>query len=160
MSRIWFVVWAIIIWQVAAWAFAPEPKARQAAPMDGPGYGTNEKYSVDGRARQRESAIATLEQPYGARCTGDGRKRFISGLDEYYYQRQNQMERYPETFGKLGADYIARQWSTGDDQRIDRLTQEAYANGYLKPSDFDAVAGKMIAMVVKDERITGKACAG
>ena len=58
MSRIWFVVWAIIIWQVAAWAFAPEPKARQAAPMDGPGYGTNEKYSVDGRARQRESDIA------------------------------------------------------------------------------------------------------
>ena len=42
----------------------------------------------------------------------------------------------------------------------DRLTQDAYARGYLKPADFDGVAGKMVAMVVKDERITGKACAG
>ena len=49
---------------------------------------------------------------------------------------------------------------TTDDQRIDRLTQDAYARGYLKPVDFDAVAGNMVAAVVKDERVTGKACAG
>jgi len=30
----------------------------------------------------------------------------------------------------------------------------------LKPADFDAVARKMIATVVKSERITGKACTG
>jgi hypothetical protein len=160
MSRIWFIVWAILIWQVSAWAFAPEPKARQAAPMDGPGYGTTEKYSVDGRVRQRESAIATLERPYGARCAGDGRKQFISGLNEYYYQRQNQMERYPETFGKPGADYIAKQWSTGEDQRIERLTQEAYAQGYLTLTDLNNVARKMVETIVRNERVTTRACAG
>ena len=55
---------------------------------------------------------------------------------------------------------LAGQWSTTDDRRIDRLTQDAYAKGYLKPADFDGVARKMVATVVKDERITGKACAG
>ena len=87
-------------------------------------------------------------------------RHFISGLGHYYYHRQNQTERYPETYGQLGADYIAKQWSTTDDQRIDRLTQDAYARGYLKPADFEAVAGKMVATVVKNERVTGKACAG
>jgi hypothetical protein len=100
-----------------------------------------------------------LELPWGSRCDGEGRKRFISGLNEYYYQRQNQIERYPENFGKLGADYIADQWAGTDDQRIDRLTQDAYARGYLKPADFDGVAGKLIAALVKDERVTGNACA-
>ncbi|MFT4118190.1 hypothetical protein [Bradyrhizobium sp.] len=159
MSRVWFLIWAVIICQVGAWAFAPESKVPQAAPTDGPGYGSNENYAVDGRVRQRESAIATLEQPYGARCAQDGRKQFISGLNEYYYQRQNQMERYPETFGKPGADYIAKQWSTGEDRRIERLTQEAYAQGYLTLADLNNVARRLVETVVRNERVTGKACA-
>jgi len=158
MNRIWFVVWAILIWQIAAWAFAPEPKPKPPAPIDGPGYGTTERYSVDGRMRTRASAIATLERPYGARCTGEGRKQFISGLDGYYYQRQNQMERYPETFGKAGADYIATQWSTGEDRRIERLTQEAYAQGYFTLADLNNVARKLVETLVRNERVTAKAC--
>ncbi|WP_375310992.1 hypothetical protein WHZ77_28410 [Bradyrhizobium sp. A5] len=158
MSRIWIVVWAIVIWQIAVWAFAPEPKARPVAPIDGPGYGTSEKYSVDGRAIKRASVIAALERPYGARCAGDGRKQFIGGLDSYYYHRQNQMERYPETFGKPGADYIAKQWSTGEDRRIERLTQEAYTQGYFTLSDLSSVARKMVENVVRNERVTAKAC--
>lgn len=158
MNRIWFVVGAIVIWQIAAWTFAPEPKAWSAAPIDGPGYGTNEKYSVDGRVRQRESAIVTLERPYGGRCTGESRKQFINGIDEYYYQRQNQIERYPETFGKPGADYIAKQWSTSEDMRIERLTQEAYAQGYFTLADLNNVARKLVETVVRNERVTVKAC--
>ena len=107
-----------------------------------------------------ESAIQALDMPWGSRCNGDDRKRFLSGLNEYYYHRQNQTEAYPQTFGKAGADYITTQWSKADDQRIDRLTQEAYAKGYLKPSDFDAAAAKMVATVIKSERVTGKGCKG
>lgn len=164
MSRILFVVWALVIAQVAFWAFAPEPKpnsvnATQQAVQSIDADGT-EKYHVEGRVSQRKDAIAALELPFGSRCTGEGRQRFIGGIGEYYYQRQNQMERYPEIFGKAGADYIAGQWSTPDDRRIDRLTQEAYAWGYLAPSDFNGVAGKMVAAVVKGERVIGHACAG
>ena len=159
MSRVWFIVWAIVIYQVGAWAFAPKPAVQQPAAIDGPGYGSNEIYTVQGRASQRSGAAQAFERPYGARCAGDGRKQFISAINEYYYHRQNQMERYPENFGKPGADYIAKQWTTGEDKRIERLTQEAYAQGYLAPSDFDGVARKMVEAVVRNERITAHACA-
>lgn len=110
--------------------------------------------------RQGSRAPGVLDLPWGSRCAGEGRRRFISRLAEYYYQRQNQIERYPKSFGKLGADYIAKQWASADDPRIDRLTQEACAKGYLKPANFNPVVGKLIAAVVKDERVTGNACAG
>ncbi|TCU73738.1 hypothetical protein EDE08_104237 [Bradyrhizobium sp. R2.2-H] len=161
MNRIWFVIWAIVAWQVAVWAFAPEPKARpQVFAGDGKGYGDTEKYAVESRISQRRGAMAALELPWSGRCIGDTRKHFIEGLNEYYYHRQNQTERYPEIFGPAGADYIAKQWSTGEDKRIERLTQEAYVRGYFKPSDFNGVASKLIAIVVKGERVTGHACAG
>lgn len=69
------------------------------------------------------------------------------------------MEHYPETFGKSGAEYIAQQWATANDKRIERLTKEIYNNGYLNPGDFEPVARKMIRAVIKDERVTGKGCA-
>jgi hypothetical protein len=155
-----FIAWILIISVVAAWTFAPASPPPPMPQGDGRAFGTGENFLVQGRSLQRQGAFTALDQPWGSRCAGEDRKRFLSGLNEYYYHRQNQTERYPENFGKAGADYIATQWSTTDDQRIDRLTQDAYARGYLKPADFDAVAGKMIATVVRNERVTGKACAG
>jgi hypothetical protein len=160
MKPVWFILWAMVVGQIAIWAFAPAREELQLAPTDPEhAYGDTERYTVESRVSQRKDAMAALDLPWSSRC-GEERKRFISGIDNYYYQRQNQNERYPEIHGKLGADYIARQWSTGEDKRIERLTQEAYARGYLKPSDFDGVAGKLVAAVVKDERVTGKGCAG
>jgi hypothetical protein len=100
---------------------------------------SNETFMVSARSSQRKDAMAALDLPWRSRC-GEDRRQFISGINEYYFHRQNQTERYPEIHGKLGANYIAGQWSTGDDQRIDRLTQEAYARGYLKQADFDGGA--------------------
>jgi hypothetical protein len=160
MTRAWFLLWALVIWQIAAWAFAPAVAPSQMPAGDGSAYDSNEKYMTDARVSQRKGALAALDRPWSGRCAGENRKQFISSLNEYYFHRQNQTDRYPEVHGKLGADYIAKQWSTSDDQRIDRLTQDAYARGYLKPADFDGVAGKMVAAIVKDERITGKDCAG
>jgi hypothetical protein len=160
MNRAWFVLWALVILQIAAWTFAPEDTPPQIPEVNrGKAFGDNEDIHVGSRVGLRQDAFKSLEQPWGSRCVGEERKQFISGLNHYYYHRQNQTERYPESFGKAGADYIAKQWATTDDRRIDRLTQDAYARGYLKPTDFDGVARKMIAVVVKEERITGKACA-
>ncbi|KRR12486.1 hypothetical protein CQ12_39030 [Bradyrhizobium jicamae] len=162
MNRLGLILCAIVVWQIAAWAFAPakQPEAPKAPQRDTRDFGPNEKYMVEGREKQRESAIRALEMPWGSRCSGDDRKQFISGLYEYYYHRNRQTESYPENFGKAGADYITAQWSTADDRRIDRLTQDAYAKGYLKPSDLTGGADKMVAKVVKNERVTGKGCQG
>jgi hypothetical protein len=157
---VWFIVWAMVVGQIAVWTFAPARHDEQPAPTDpGRPYGDNEQYAVEARDSERKGAMAALDRPFSSRC-GEARKQFINGVKSYYYQRQNQYERYPEIHGKLGADYIARQWSTGEDRRIERLTQEAYARGYLQPTDFDGVAGKLVAAVVKDERVVGKGCAG
>ena len=159
MKPVWFILWAMVVGQIALWAFAPDKPDAQPAPTDpGRPYGDTEQYTVKSRVSQRKGAMAALDLPWSSRC-GEARKGFISGINEYYYHRQNQYERYPEIHGKLGADYIATQWSTGEDKRIERLTQEAYASGYLTPSDFDGVAGKLVAAVVKNERVTGKGCA-
>jgi hypothetical protein len=162
MKRGWFLflLWGAVMLQVAAWTFAPAASPPQMPAGDGSAFDSNEPYLIDARESQRKGALAALDRPWSSRCAAGDRKQFISGLNEYYYHRQNQTDRYPEVHGKQGADYIARQWSSGDDQRIDRLTQEAYARGYLKPEDFDGVARKMVAIVVKNERVTGKACTG
>jgi hypothetical protein len=155
----WFILWVIVIWRIGTWAFAPEePVKPQVSMGDGQPLDSTERYMVDGRKTDRQGAMKALDRAWSSRC-GTGRKDFISSLNHYYYQRQNQSERYPENHGKLGADYIAAQWSTADDLRIDRLTQEAYARGYLKPSDFDGVARKMVATIVVNERVTGTGCA-
>jgi hypothetical protein len=156
--KLLYVIAAIVLWQIAGWTFTPAPPPKQL-PNSTRAYGSTEKYAVEARVSQRETALRALELPTGSRCAADGRKAFVSGLSEYYYHRQNQMERYPETFGKLGADYIAQQWASTDDKRIDRLTQEAYSKGYLKPDEFQAVARKMIQTVVKGERVVAKGCA-
>ncbi|MBW7962122.1 hypothetical protein [Bradyrhizobium sp. BR 10261] len=159
MSRVWFIVWALVIWQVAAWAFAPQKPAPPAAPTGGPGYGSNEAISVDGRAGLRRETTLAFERPYGSRCAGEGRKQFVASVDYYYYRRQNDMEHYRKTFGQAGADYIAKQWSSGDDKRLERLTQEAYAQGYLALSDFGDVGRKLAEVVVRGERVVARSCA-
>jgi hypothetical protein len=156
----WFILWAIVVGQIAIWTFAPPARHNeQPAPTDpGRPYGDTEQYAVEARDSERKGAMAALDLPFSSRC-GETRKQFVNIVKNYYYQRQNQYERYPEIHGKLGADYIDTQWSTAEDKRIERLTQEAYARGYLQLSDFDGLPGKLLAVVVKDERVVGKGCA-
>jgi hypothetical protein len=157
MKPIWFILWAAAIWQIASWTFAPPPKPAPATASRNVPLDRVEQGLVEARGMQRRGALAALDMPWSGRCSQD-RTKFLSGLNEYYYHRQNQTRSYSETYGQAGADYIAGQWSTADDSRIDRLTQEAYARGYLKPSDFDGVASKTVSTVVKNERVTGNGC--
>ena len=160
MNRFLILGWATVTLQVAVWTFASSPSVapQSFTPIGDQEFNQHEKYIADARESQRKSALAALDRPWSERC-GDTRKQFIASLNAYYNVRQNENERYPEIYGPPGSDYIARQWVTPDDQRIERLTQEAYATGYLNPSDFDGMAGRMLATLVRAERITGRGCA-
>jgi hypothetical protein len=160
MKLIFFIVWLAVVGQFAIWTFAPDkPREAEVNAGDGQPYGYLESHLIESRKGMRESAMATLDLPWSSRC-GEARKAFISGVNEYYWQRKNQTERYAEMHGKPGADYIAKAWASPEDGRIDRLTREAYANGYFTPSDFKGYARDLITEVVKDERVTGEGCAG
>ena len=107
---------------------------------------------------QRHDGLRALDVPQAVYAPRKDEK-FISGLGHYYYHRSLQTTSYPKNYGKTGADYIARQWSTADDKRIDRLTKEIYSSGYFKPNEFGAGSRDMLLTLVKDERVTGKGCA-
>ena len=121
MKPIWFILWAAAIWQIAGWTFAPPPKPAPAIASRNVPLDRVEQGLVEARGMQRRGALASLDLPWSSRC-GENRKQFLSGINEYYYHRQNQARSYAETYGQPGADYIAAQWSTTDDSRIDRLT--------------------------------------
>jgi hypothetical protein len=158
-----FVLWALVMWQITAWTFFPERPQTAPAPVlraDGKGYNENEPVIVRGRELQRAGALKALEQPFTVLCSEEGRKRVVSSLNHYFYHRQNQMLRYPANFGKPGADYIAQQWSTADDRRIDRLIREAYGRGHIAPDDLEkGYARNLLVSVVNGIRVTGKGCA-
>ncbi|WP_316234255.1 hypothetical protein [Bradyrhizobium sp. SZCCHNR1098] len=161
MNRLIFIIAAILVWQVGGRLFLTDAPSAAAAfpPVTGAEFQEHEKYTEDARRSQRQDALKALDLAWSDRC-GANRDSFISGLNHYYYHRQNQNERYPETYGPAGAAYIAGVWTTAEDRRIERLTQEAYAGGYIKPSDFDGMASQMVATIVRGERVRGRGCAG
>jgi hypothetical protein len=163
MRTVLLVVAVLVAGYLASRASDPAPpRAAQPVPQANPGqgFGPDEEFAIWDREKMRKVAFQALEMPWGGRCSGDSRQQFLRTLGRYYAYRQSTTENYSEYFGEAGASYIAQQWATTEDKRIERLTQEAYAKGYLKPDDLNWIARKMMATVVKSERITGKACAG
>ena len=67
--------------------------------------------------------------------------------------------KYPTRWGDAGRDYIAKQWSTSDDQRIQRLVQEHYERGYLNLRDLKPYIVEQISPLLKDTRVSGQPCA-
>ena len=118
----------------------------------------NEGLFKDGRRMQRASALKTLEQPWGRHCLESGRERLASSLGEYFWHRNGQEKSYPARWGDVGRDYIKREWSTTDDKRIERLTQELYERGYLDLGALKPYTAEYIAGLVKGLRVTAQPC--
>lgn len=158
------VVLGNIVWATFFYAVPPKPKAPEAvvnsATMKGQEpWMANEHHMVTGRVGQRKSALDALGQPWSSFCTAEGRKRLVSGLDHYWYFRSSQINGYPKTWGENARPYIIKAWGTADDNRIERLTREAYANGYLNLADFKPHIREAMAEALKGERVRGQPCA-
>ena len=122
-------------------------------------HSADETAKVEATRRQRQAAFAVLDRPWISRCAGEDGKQFIGGLNAYYPDRQNH--------GSLSREFrqsrrrVHRQAMVDRRRpRIDHMTQEAYAGGYFRPSDFGDVADKAIANVVWSERASGRSCPG
>jgi hypothetical protein len=106
----------------------------------------------------RKSTLSSLDQPWSTFCQPEGRKRLASSLKEYFWQRGGQENSYPARWGGVGRAYIAREWSTADDQRIERLVEELYWRGYLDLRSLDRLTAEMIIPLVKNTRVMTQPC--
>lgn len=158
MSRLWIVLWAIAMMQIGAWTFA-SPSRRPPPATTHPTENSNEKYLIEGRNKQRQEALRVLNLPWSSRCTAAGGRAFRDGLAYYYAARQAELEYFPRFFGEEGAEYIAKQWASADDVRIEQLTRDAYRDGYLQLAELRPPARTLAEAIVAGEKITGKGCA-
>lgn len=119
-----------------------------------------ERYANGGRINLRESVIEALGQPWSSFCTEKGHADLLASLSSYYGLRDQELQVYTRLWGEPGARHSIQAWSTSDDKRIERLTQEAYHNGYFQPDEVASFARRPVAALLKDERSVGKPCSG
>jgi hypothetical protein len=123
-----------------------------------PPWNENEKIFQNARNHVRKQTLGGLERAWGSFCEPEGRKKLDQTVTFYFDQRGNQEESYPKRWGDAGRQYIAKEWSTSDDQRIERLVQEHYERGYLNIADLKPYIAARISPLLKDTRVSGQPC--
>jgi hypothetical protein len=118
----------------------------------------NEQIFQDGRRIARKTALTGLQQPWAAMCAGEGRRSLISSVNYYYEQRGLQEKSYPARWGDTGKSYIAREWSTTDDRRIEQLTQDMVTRGYLKPATLNKFVAERVNALTNGTSVTAQPC--
>lgn len=127
----------------------PEPQQHGGVPP----WNDNEKIFQNGRNSARKQTLAGLDKAWSTFCQPEGRKQLGSAVSYYFEMRGKQEESYPKRWGDEGRKFIAKEWSTSDDARIQRLVQEHYERGYLKLADLRPNIAKRIEPLVKDLRV-------
>jgi hypothetical protein len=160
--RNYVVPFGLIVALVGIWEYAkrPMPAAAKQAEDHGPPppRNANEELFRDGRARRRESTLKTLDANWASFCAPQGRTLLVNGLNDYFYFRDGAETSYPGRWGEAGKTYIAREFSTPDDKRIEQRIRELYARGYLDPAMLGSVATRRVTDLVKGLRVDRKQC--
>ena len=134
----------------------PEPQQHGGVPP----WNDNEKIFQTGRNNIRKSAMNGLDKAWSTFCGPEGRQRLAHSVNYYFEMRGNQEESYQKRWGDDGRKYIAKEWATSDDARIQRLVQEHYERGYLKLADLRPLIAKRVEPLLKDARAPrGDPCA-
>jgi hypothetical protein len=152
------IVWATFFWRAPA--REKEVRVVNAATLKGQEpWMANEHHAESTRGSARKSMLAALDKPWAGHCTAEGRKALLSSIEYYYWQRSSQLFAYANTWGDAGGRYIARVWTTPDDNRIERMMRETYGRGYFALEDLKPSTRKAVADIVKGERVTARPCA-
>jgi hypothetical protein len=118
----------------------------------------NEQAFQDVRRSARKSALKSLQQPWAAMCEGEGRRSLISGVNYYYEHRGLQEKSYPKRWGAEGKSYIEREWGTTDDKRIEQLTQDMVARGYLEVVSLNRFVAERVGALTKGVTVMAQPC--
>jgi len=154
----------LIVALLAVWEYAkqPAPKRRVQQAEDygpPPPRNANEGLFRDSRERRRQSTLKTLDANWASFCEPQGRTRLVNSLNDYFYFRDGAETSYPLRWGEVGKTYIAREFSTTEDARIEQQIRELYARGYLDPKMFGSIANKHVTTLVQGLKVERKPCA-
>jgi hypothetical protein len=120
----------------------------------------NEPIFQEGRRIARKTALEGLQRPWASLCEGEGRRALISSVNYYYEQRALQEKSYPRRWGAEGKSYIAREWGTTEDRRIEQLTQDTVARGYLKTAALNRFVAESVDALTRGPPVTVQPCKG
>lgn len=112
-----------------------------------------------GRDSRRRSAIKALTKSWSSFCDRTERPQLISSLKEYFYHRRNEVDRTFDTYGAVGAKFIAEQYNSPDDRQIDSMLRDGFRGRYINLNDFSQFEQKVVADIVKTVQVSGKGCA-
>lgn len=180
MTKILITVWALVMVQLSLWTYyAPSPRTSvdgsQTSDSAAAGSSANvtptrtdaieslkaqESYKRKGRELRIKSAIEGLSLPWSMFCNTEGRKTLLGSTGGYLSGRYNDVRSALDTYGPEGAKFVAELHMTTADNQIERLIQEAYTNGYIKPDDFKPKSFErlMLIEILKNEKVRGKGC--
>jgi hypothetical protein len=125
-----------------------------------PPHNANENIFKKNRENVRNSTMKGLDKAWSTFCTADGRRKLANTLAHYFERRGNEEDSYAKRWGKDGKAYIEKEWSTPDDNRIERLVSETYERGYLDLASVKPFLAARMAPLLKGVRVRGEPCKG
>ena len=90
--------------------------------------------------------------------SGRGTEIAPHALKEYFYHRGGQERSYPTRWGDTGKTYIAREWGTTEDRRIEQQIRDLYDRGYLDPKALDKPTEERVSAMVQGLKATQQPC--
>lgn len=154
---------ALIVLVIGVWEYskprrpAPQSQAEDYGPP--PPRNANEELFRDARERRRQSTLKTLDANWASFCAPQGRTLLVNSLNDYFYFRDGAEASYPRRWGEGGKTYIAREFSTSEDRRIEQRIRELFERGYLDPGMFGSIANRHVSALVQGLTVERKPCA-
>lgn len=106
----------------------------------------------------RTSTQRALDTAWNEFCTAAGQDRLVGALSSYFIKRHQETVSYEKRWGVEGRDYIAHEWATSGDNRIERLTAETYARGYLDVARFKPSVAAIVTPYLRESRMRVEPC--
>ena len=119
----------------------------------------NEKYGAPARAWLHQSMLDDLSKPWSEFCNPDGHKKLVAGIDGYYYQREAEISTYAKVYGEAARQFAIKNWQTTDDLHIQQWMSGMYERGFFTLQELKDYSRAPFSELVKNTKVTTKACA-
>ena len=118
----------------------------------------NERYNAPGRDIARKQTLEALDQPWSSFCTADGRKLLIDAINYYYGQRSRRRRATPTPMARLPGSTRSRPGRRRTTVASSARRAKSSAAATSSSTNCASRRARMVAELVKGERVSGKPC--